>query len=112
MTEKKRDRAQVEARLNALVREISADLAGLEDGQSKELLSDFVSELYLAQADRRRRDERRRKQAEGIAAAKAKGVRFGPSPKPLPGNFERCYTAWRDGELSLTEAVVAHAAQI
>lgn len=77
MTEKKRDRAQVEARLNALAREISADLAGLEDGQSKELLSDFVSELYLAQADRRRRDERRRKQAEGIAAAKARGVRFG-----------------------------------
>jgi len=50
------------------------------------------------------RAERRRRQAEGIAEAKAKGVRFGPSPKPLPGNFESCCKAWRDGELSLTEA--------
>lgn len=43
--------------------EISADLSELDAARSKELLSDFVSELFLAAADQRRRAERRQ-QAE------------------------------------------------
>ena len=47
---------------------------------------------------------RRQKQAEGIAAAKARGVRFGPSRKPLPENFSENYRAWQSGEMTLTQA--------
>lgn len=101
------DKLRLQAKLSALSEEISADLSRLEEAESKELLSDFVSELFLAAADRRRRTERRQRQAEGIAAAKAKGVRFGRAAKPLPDNFDRLHQAWRDGELSLTQASAA-----
>ena len=37
----------------------------------------------------------RQRQAEGIAAAKAKGVKFGRPPKPLPHNFHEVHRAWR-----------------
>ena len=46
----------------------------------------------------------RQRQAEGIAAAKAKGVRFGRPPKPLPGNFEEVYRRWEKGEITGTAA--------
>ena len=49
----------------------------------------------------------RQRQAEGIAAAKARGVRFGRPPDPLPENFHELHTAWRDHELTLREAAAA-----
>ena len=70
------DREEVQARLDALAREISSDLSRLESDERKELLSDFVSSLFLAAAEQTRKEERRQKQAEGIAAAKAKGRGF------------------------------------
>ncbi|MBD5160708.1 MAG: hypothetical protein HDT14_01515 [Oscillibacter sp.] len=101
------DREETRARLDALAREISSDLSRLESDDRKELLSDFVSNLFLATAEQTRREERRQKQAEGIAAAKAKGVRFGRTAKPLPDNFDEVHRAWRDGEISLTQAAEA-----
>ncbi len=79
-------------------------LFGLKLGKSKELLGVFVSDLFLCAADRERRESRQQRQAEGIAAAKARGVRFGPEPKPLPENFDECHRKWRNGDLSLCEA--------
>ena len=101
------DKLRLQAKLSALSEEISADLSRLEEAESKELLSDFVSELFLAAADRRRRTERRQRQAEGIAAAKAKGVRFGRAAKPLPDNFEEVRQMWRRGECTLQQAADA-----
>ena len=43
-------------------------------------------------------------EAEGIAAAKAKGVHFGPQPKSLPDNFEQLRLAWRSKKMSLATA--------
>lgn len=100
----KPDKDQLRAKLKELAEEISADLSSLEAAQSKELLSDFVSELFLAVTEQQRRKERRQKQAEGIAAAKAKGVRFGRTRKPVPDNFDDVHQAWRDKTLSLREA--------
>lgn len=98
---------QLQAKLNALAKEISLDLSGLESAQSKELLSDFVSELFLAAAEHQKREERRKRQAEGIAAAKAKGVRFGRTAKAAPENFDEIHQAWREGDLSLRQAADA-----
>jgi len=90
--------------LQALAREIAAGLSELDPAQGKELLSAFVSSLFLSVADEDRRRERRQKQAEGIAAAKERGVRFGPAPKPLPDRIDECYQAWQDGRLTAAQA--------
>ena len=42
--------------------------------------------------------------AEGIAAAKAKGIRFGRVPKPLLENFHAVYQRWKSGEITGTAA--------
>lgn len=87
-----------------LAQEVLSEISELEPSRSKEILGAFVSELFLSVAEKERREERRQRQAEGIAAAKARGVRFGPEPKPVPENFIECYEAWRDGYLSTTQA--------
>lgn len=97
----------LQTKLKELAEEISEDLSALEAEQGKELLSDFVSDLFLAAAKRRQQQERRRRQAEGIAAAKARGVRFGRAGMPAPENFDRLHQAWRNGEMSLQQAANA-----
>ena len=70
------------------------------------LIADIVLQLlsYVAQTER---EFNRQRQAEGIAAAKARGVRFGPRPRTLPDNFEGLRRAWRSGELSMRAAAEA-----
>ena len=98
------DKEQVQAKLKTMAEEISADLAQLESAQSKELLSDFVSELFLNAAAQQQKKLRCQKQAQVVAAAMARGVRFGRTRKPLPDNFSECYEAWRCGQMTQTEA--------
>lgn len=105
--DEKVNKDNLEAKLKNLAEEISADLAQLDSSQGKVLLSDFVSELFFNMAKQNQREFRRRKQAEGIAAAKARGVRFGPEPKPLPDNFDVYYEAWQNGEMTVTQAAQA-----
>lgn len=68
------------------------------------LISDIVLQLlsYVAQTER---ENMRQRQSEGIAAAKARGVRFGRPEKPLPDAFHETARAWRRGELSCTQAL-------
>ena len=69
----------------------------------KDLLGTFISDLVLqvmslfAQMEREYMLQR---QAEGIAAARAKGVVLGRKPVALPDNFEEIYRCWRNKELS------------
>ena len=67
------------------------------------LIADIVLQLlsYVAQTER---EFIRQRQAEGIAAAKARGVRFGARPRPRPEEYERCLGAWREGRMSAREA--------
>jgi len=46
----------------------------------------------------------RQRQAEGIAAAKARGVRFGRPPRPLPENYGSAYRRWKAGAITCTAA--------
>lgn len=46
----------------------------------------------------------KQRQAEGIAAAKSRGVRFGRPSIPLPDNFEQIRDDWRKGLISMNEA--------
>ncbi len=70
------------------------------------LISDIVLQLlsYVAQTER---ENIRQRQLEGIAAAKAKGVHFGPAAQTLPEGFESFRRAWRDREMTLQEAADA-----
>lgn len=67
------------------------------------LIADIVLQLlsYVAQTER---EFIKRRQAEGIAIAKANGVHFGPKPMEKPGNYEACRQAWENGEISAREA--------
>lgn len=70
------------------------------------LISDIVLQLlsYVAQSER---ENIRQRQAEGIAAAKAKGVHFGPDRRPLPDGFEALRQAWRSKQITLRAAAEA-----
>lgn len=82
------------------------DMPLLDTTYGKDLLGTFVADLtlqvmsFVAQMERESIHQR---QAEGIAAAKARGVRFGKTPKPLPDNFEELFVLWRQKKLSNQE---------
>lgn len=67
------------------------------------LIADIVLQLlsYVSQTEREMIKQR---QAEGIAAAKARGVRFGRMPKEKPDDFEEIKLAWLSKEISAREA--------
>ena len=67
------------------------------------LIADIVLQLlsYVAQTER---EFIRRRQAEGIAAAKAKGVHFGAKPLEKPAGYEECLQRWKRREISAREA--------
>jgi len=75
--------------------------------KERDLTGTFVADLvlqilsYVAQQER---EFIRQRQAEGIEAAKARGVRFGRPPMERPGNFPEVKNAWENGEISAREA--------
>lgn len=90
--------------MQCLARELISELDEIAPGHSQELLSVFVSELFLSATEQSIKRDRLKKQAEGIAKAKAKGVHFGPRAKPLPDNFEEARRSWRNREMNLRDA--------
>ena len=86
------------------------DMPLLDTRQGKDLLGTFIADLVLQILSFVAQNEReyiRKRQAEGIAAAKAKGVKFGRKPLPLPENFYEVHRAWRSKKLTLKQAAAA-----
>ncbi len=86
------------------------DMPLLDTRRGKDLMGTFLSDIVLQVLSFVSENERtniRQRQAEGIAAAKAKGVKFGRPPKPLPDNFHNTYQRWRAGEITGTAAAKA-----
>ena len=67
------------------------------------VIADIVLQLlsYVAQTER---EFTKQRQAEGIAAAKARGQRFGRPPFEHGEDYRECYRLWREGRLSGTQA--------
>ena len=79
------------------------DMPLLDTRRGKDLLGTFLSDIVLQVLSFVAENERiniRQRQAEGIAAARRRGVKFGRPAKPLPENFEMVYRQWKNGSLS------------
>jgi len=99
-----------------ITKEIQADIMILDmpllntRTQGRDLTGTFIADLvlqilsYVAQTER---EFIRKRQAEGIAAARARGVKFGAPKKPLPEDFTAAQEAWLTGQLSIREAAKA-----
>ncbi|HRC80734.1 MAG TPA: recombinase family protein [Sedimentibacter sp.] len=86
------------------------DMPLLDTRQGKDLMGTFIADLVLQILSFVAQNEReyiRKRQAEGIAAAKAKGVKFGRRPLPLSENFYEVHRAWRSKNLTLKQAAAA-----
>lgn len=81
------------------------DMPLLDTRRGKDLMGTFLSDIVLQVLSFVAENERtniRQRQAEGIAAAKARGVRFGRPPAPLPENFHHLYQQWKNGKITGT----------
>ena len=83
------------------------DMPIFDTRREKNLLGTFISDLVLSLLSYVAENERitiKQRQAEGIAAAKARGVHFGRKPNPLPDNFYDVYQKWKHKKIPLKVA--------
>ena len=97
-----------------LTKKIEADVVVLDmplldtRARGEDLTGTFIADLvlqilsYVAQTER---ENIRQRQAEGIAAAKARGVKFGRKKKPLPEGFQETVGRWRRKEITCQQAL-------
>lgn len=84
------------------------DMPLLDTRQGKDLIGTFIADLvlqilsFVAQSER---ESIRKRQAEGIAAAKARGVKFGRPEKKMPEDFARIVKVWEQKSLSFSEVL-------
>lgn len=107
-----RNYAEIMQQWRMLTREKGVDIAVLDmplldTRRGKDLMGTFLSDIVLQVLSFAAENERtniRQRQAEGIAAAKAKGIRFGRPPQPLPENFHSVIQRWKQGQITGTAA--------
>ena len=84
------------------------DMPLLDTRNGKDLMGTFIADLvlqilsFVAQSER---ENIKKRQAQGIAAAKAKGVKFGRPESPLPENFGKIIKNWDHGKISTADAL-------
>ncbi len=86
---------------------IVIDMPLLDTRRGRDLVGTFLSDIVLQVLSFVAENERtniRKRQAEGIAAAKLRGVKFGRPAFPLPENFHEVRKAWRRKEMTLRQA--------
>ena len=85
------------------------DMPLLDTRNGKDLMGTFIADLvlqilsFVAQSER---ENIRKRQSEGIAAAKARGVLFGRPGIRAPDNFEQLVRLWEGGVLTFDEAIL------
>ena len=83
------------------------DMPLLDTTKAKDLLGTFIADLVLQLLSFVAENERiniRQRQAEGIAAAKLRGVRFGRPPLEMPEGYEEYYKLWQDKKITAKQA--------
>lgn len=82
------------------------DMPLLDTRQGKDLMGTFIADLVLqilSFVAQNERENIRKRQEEGIAAAKAKGVKFGRPEKQAPADFAKLVANWEKKKISLSE---------
>lgn len=85
------------------------DMPLLDTRRDKDLMGTFIADLVLqilSFVAQNERENIRKRQAEGIAAARARGVRFGRPVKKPPENFATLVRAWERGKLPFSDLLV------
>lgn len=83
------------------------DMPLLDTRREKNLMGTLISDIVLALLSYVAENERiniRQRQAEGIAAAKARGVKFGRPEIPITDDFYKVHSEWRNGVISMEQA--------
>ena len=83
------------------------DMPLLDTRNGKDLMGAFIADLVLqilSFVTQSERENIKKRQAEGIAAARARGVHLGRPALPVPENFKLILKEWESGEITLTEA--------
>ena len=86
------------------------DMPLLDTRNGKDLIGTFIADLVLqilSFVAHSERENIRKRQAEGIAAAKNRGVKFGRPERPLPDNFNQVHQDWRNKKMTLQHAANA-----
>ena len=110
-----RNYEEIQNQWRILTKEIGIDICVLDmplldTRNGKDLMGTFIADLvlqilsFVAQSER---ENIKKRQQEGIAAAKAKGVKFGRPPRPIPENFHEVHQAWRNKKITLRQAAKA-----
>ena len=102
-----RNYEEIQRQWRVLTKEIGIDICVLDmplldTRQGKDLMGRFIADLVLqilSFVAQNERENIKKRQAEGIAAAKARGVRFGRPEKPVPENFDRIVSDWQEKKL-------------
>jgi len=84
------------------------DMPLLDTRRCKDLIGTFIADVVLQLLSFVAQNEReniRQRQAEGIAAAKKRGVRFGRPEKPVPDNFGEIVKKWERGQMCIDEVL-------
>ena len=82
------------------------DMPLLDTRNGKDLMGTFIADLvlqilsFVAQSER---ENIKKRQAQGIAAAKAKGVKFGRPEVPMPNDFDKYVAKWEKGQITTSE---------
>lgn len=108
-----RNYEEIQSQWRVLTKEIGIDICVLDmplldTRNGKDLLGTFIADLVLrilSFVAQNERENIRKRQAEGIATAKARGVKFGRPEKRVPDDFERIVTAWEQKKLPFPEAL-------
>jgi len=104
-----RNYEEIQHQWRILTKEIGTDICVidmplLDTRNGKDLMGTFIADLvlqilsFVAQSER---ENIRKRQAEGITAAKARGVVFGRPPVPIPDNFPELVIAWEKKQIPL-----------
>lgn len=108
-----RDYEEILKQWRKITKEIGADIQVIDmpllntDSSHGDLTGVFIADLVLqilAYVAETERTFIRQRQAEGIAAAKQRGIQFGCKKKNVPEEFEKYYLLWREGKISLRKA--------
>lgn len=108
-----RNYEEIQKQWRILTKDIGADICVidmplLDTRNGKDLMGTFIADLVLQILSFCSENERvniKKRQAEGIAAARARGVHLGRPVKEAPEDFPAIVKAWEKGEITLKEAL-------